>query len=155
VSSEKHETVPDPGVVGQGGHTAGVGTAAIVIGGYYPLPDPLAVSSRLAKSAKSLRLRTLWRLYSCDTLLEWLSQDLQDVAAELRQFIQKEHAVVRQRHFARHRHMAPADQPDIRDGVMGVRHGRGGTKAMRSPGRLVSIPSCTRIVDMPMKRPYT
>jgi hypothetical protein len=99
---------------------------------------------------------TFWRLYSEDILLlEGLAQDLDHMTAKLGQFIQEDHALVRQRHLARHLYMAPADQPDIRDGVMGVRHGRGGTKAMRSPGRLVSIPSCTRIVDMPMKRPYT
>jgi hypothetical protein len=48
-------------------------------------------------------------------------QDLQDMAAELGQFIQEEHAIVAQRYVARHRHGAPADQPHIRDGVMGGR----------------------------------
>jgi hypothetical protein len=32
--------------------------------------------------------------------------------------------MVRQRHVTRHWHVAPADQPRIRDGVMGGRHGR-------------------------------
>jgi len=41
------------------------------------------------------------------------------MAAELGQPIQEEHAIVGQRHFARHRHVAPADQPRIRDGVVG------------------------------------
>jgi hypothetical protein len=67
----------------------------------------------MAKLTKSLRFRTLWRLYSDETLLEWLTQDLKDMAAELGQFIQEEHAVVGQRHITRHRHVAPADQPRI------------------------------------------
>jgi hypothetical protein len=33
-------------------------------------------------------------LYSCDTLLEGLAQALQDVAPELREFIQKQHAMM-------------------------------------------------------------
>ena len=53
------------------------------------------------------------RWYSCETLLERLAQDLQDVAAELRPFIQKEHAVVRQRHLARHGQVAATDLPRI------------------------------------------
>jgi hypothetical protein len=35
-----------------------------------------------------LEWRTLWRLYSYETLLEGLAQDFQDVAAELQQLIQ-------------------------------------------------------------------
>jgi hypothetical protein len=35
------------------------------------------------------------------------------MAPELGQFIQKEHPVVRERHLARHRHVAPADQPRV------------------------------------------
>ena len=73
--------------------------------------------SRRAKSAKVLRSRTPAKLYSYETLLERLPQDLQDMAAELGQFIQEEHAVVRQRDLARHRHVAATDQPHIRDGV--------------------------------------
>jgi hypothetical protein len=59
-----------------------------------------------------------------------LAQDLEDMAAELGPFIQEEHALVGQRHLARHRYVAPADQPDIRDGVMG-----GATRAGRDPRR--------------------
>jgi hypothetical protein len=43
--------------------------------------------------------------------------------------------MVRHRHFARPWHVAPADQPHIRDGVMGTRHGRAVTHAVRSPVR--------------------
>jgi hypothetical protein len=32
--------------------------------------------------------------------------------------------MMRQRHVARHRHLAPADQPRIREGVVGARHGQ-------------------------------
>ena len=54
-----------------------------------------------------------------DCLLERLPQDLQDVEAALGEFIQKEHAIVAQGHVARHRHRAPADQPRIREGMVG------------------------------------
>jgi hypothetical protein len=69
---------------------------------------------------------TCGRLYLYDTLLQRLPQDLEDMAAELGPCIQEEHAVVGQRHFARHWHVAPDDQPDIGDGVV-----RGATR----PGR--------------------
>jgi len=55
-----------------------------------------------------------------------LPQDLKDMAAALGQCIQEEPAMVGQRHVARHRHVAPADQPYIRNGVMG-----GATRAGR------------------------
>ena len=51
--------------------------------------------------------------------LERLAQDLQDMAAALGPFIQEAHAMVGQRHFPGHRHVPPADQPRIRDGVVG------------------------------------
>jgi hypothetical protein len=62
-------------------------------------------------------------------------QKLQDMAAVLGEFFQEAHAVVRQRHVARHRHLAPTDQPDIREGVVG-RETRGVvTNAVRSSMR--------------------
>jgi hypothetical protein len=54
-----------------------------------------------------------------DTFVERLPQDLDDTAATLGPFIQAAHALVGQRHLARPRHVAPADQPHIGDGVMG------------------------------------
>jgi hypothetical protein len=78
---------------------------------------------------------TCGRLYLYDTILKRLAQDLEDVAAALRQFIQEEHAVVCQRHVARPRHLSAADQPHIREGVMGARKGRVVTNAVRSPVR--------------------
>jgi hypothetical protein len=82
-----------------------------------------------------MRYRTPAKLYVYETLLERLAQDLQDMAAELGQFIQEEHAIVGQRHFARHRHVAPADQPRIREGVVGRAKGRVVTHAVWSPVR--------------------
>ena len=76
---------------------------------------------RAAIAAKTNRSRTPGRLYLCDTLLERLPQDLEDMAAALGPCIQEAHAMVGQRHVARHRHVAPADQPRIRDGVVGGR----------------------------------
>ena len=40
------------------------------------------------------------------------------MAFALRELIEEEDAMVGQRHLAGHRHVAPADQPHIRDGVM-------------------------------------
>ena len=55
--------------------------------------------TRWANSATVLRFRTPARLYSCETLLEQLPQNLQHMAAALGQFILEEQAVVGQRHF--------------------------------------------------------
>jgi hypothetical protein len=55
------------------------------------------------------------------------------VAAELGPFIQEEDAVVGPRHLARQRHVAPADQSRIGDGVMG-----GATQPGRDQGRAVA-----------------
>src|SRR5262247_3785647 len=90
------------------------------------LPESLRVMTCAAKIARTLRFVMLSRLYVEDTLLERLPQDLQHMPAKLRQLIQEEHAIVRQRHLARPRHLAPADQPAIGDGVM-----RGATRADR------------------------
>jgi hypothetical protein len=54
---------------------------------YRPRPERLALSSRLAKSNKSLRLRTLGKLYSWETLLKRLTQVIEDIAAARRPFI--------------------------------------------------------------------
>jgi hypothetical protein len=91
--------------------------------------------SRAANAPKALRSRTCGRLYSCDTLLKWLPQHVQDVAAEVWSCIQQEHPMVRQRDFARPWHLAAPDQPHIGDGVVGARNGRVVTKAVRSPVR--------------------
>jgi hypothetical protein len=107
-------------------------TVMIVVGGYHALPESFTAIIRKANSAKELRSRTPAKLYSCKTILEWLAQDLKDMAAELGQFIQEEHAIVGQRHVTRHRHVAPADQPRIRDGVVG-RATRAG-RDQRRPG---------------------
>ena len=58
---------------------------------------------------------------------------LEDIAAELGEFIQEEHAVMGQRHFARHGHLAPTDQPCIRDGVV-----RSATRTGRDQRRAVA-----------------
>ena len=75
------------------------------------------------------------RLCIYDTLLQRLAQDLQDMAAALGPCIQAEHAIVGQRHLAGHRHVTAADQPRLREGLVGARHGRVVTKAVRSPVR--------------------
>jgi Tfp pilus assembly protein PilN len=74
------------------------------------LPAPLAIGNLTATSTTAEKSRTIWRLYFCETLLQGLAQHLGDVAAELRQLIQKEHAVVRQGHLTRQQHLAAAEQ---------------------------------------------
>jgi hypothetical protein len=75
-----------------------------------PVP-PCTCSTRTARPAKS---RTLVRLYLYDAVLEGLAQDFQDVAAKLRELIEKQDTMVPQRHLARCGDV-PADQPRIED----------------------------------------
>jgi hypothetical protein len=107
-------------------------TATVVMGSYRPLPEPPMFVSRAAKVAKTLKLRTLAKLYVYETLLEGLAQDFQDVAAKLRELIEKHDTMVRQRHLAWHGHLAPTDQPDVRNGVV-----RSATRARRDEGGAV------------------
>jgi hypothetical protein len=77
---------------------------------------PVAAGTRAtspARTASAVGSMTCGRLYSCETLFQRLAQDLQDVTAELRQFIQKENAVVSQGDFAGHRDLPAPDQPRI------------------------------------------
>ena len=92
---------------GRGDDTSRVAIAVEVMGGYCPLLGAPEVVSCLAKIAKTLKSRMPTRLYSANTLLERLAQDLEDMAAELGPFIQEEHAMVGQRHVTRQRHVAP------------------------------------------------
>jgi hypothetical protein len=108
-------------------------TSTVVIGGYRTLPECLMTITRRANSAKVLRSRTPAKLYSCETILEWLAQDLQDMAAKLGPCIQEAHTMVGQRHVTRPRHVAPADQPRLREGVVGR-----ATRAGRDPRRAVA-----------------
>src|SRR5262245_47581924 len=100
------------------------------MGGYDARVERLAVSSRLAKLAKSHRCMTCGRLYSCDTILKRLAPHLQDVAAELWSCIQQEHPIVRPRDFARPWPLAAPDPPHIGDRVRrGPKRARGGDGA--------------------------
>jgi hypothetical protein len=72
------------------------------------------------------------------------------MASELGQLIQEQHAVVRPRHVARHRPVAPADQPCVRYGVVGARPGRVVTKVVRSLVRPAT--RWMRVVSMPSAR---
>jgi hypothetical protein len=93
----------------------------------------------MAMSAKAWKFMMPAKLDSCETLLKGLAQDLEDMASELRQFIEEEHAVVCQRHLARHQDVAPADQPHLRAGL--VRPATGWR-------RVVSIASASVIAGM-------
>jgi hypothetical protein len=115
----KHKVTPGSGADGRGGHAAGVGPVTAGMGGSWTPPERLAVSSRLAKPTRSHRCMTCGRLSVYDTLLERLARAFQHVACALGQLVQQERAVVRPRHFAGHRHLAAADQADIREGVVG------------------------------------
>jgi hypothetical protein len=64
-----------------------------------------------------------------------LAQPFEHLAPALQAFIPEAHAMERQRHLARHRHVVAADQPRIGDGVMGARHSRVVIKAVRTPVR--------------------
>jgi hypothetical protein len=77
--------------------------------------------ARPASAASTARSRTYGRLYVCDAIFTGLTKDIEDLAAARGPCIQAAHAVVGQRHLARRRHVAPADQPHVGDGVMGGR----------------------------------
>jgi hypothetical protein len=79
----------------------------------------LTVLTLPSKIIKSFRFRTRGRLSLGDALHQRLAQDLEDMAAEPEGFIQKEHTMVGQRYVTHHRHVAAADQPRIRDGMVG------------------------------------
>jgi hypothetical protein len=120
--------------------------------GYWARVEWLAVTSRFAKLRKSLGFMTLWRLYLYETLLEGLAQDLQDMAAELRQLIQQEHTVAP---ATRRPAAAPAPPISLTSEMVwcGARHGRVVTTAVRSPVRpatrwmrVVSIASARVVV---------
>src|SRR5262245_52000177 len=134
VSTEMHEMTPETGMKGRGGYTAGVGTVTAVMGGYYPLPRSLTAIHRPAHSTRVLRSRTCGRLYAYDALLERLAQDLQDVATELRQLIEKEHPVIRERHVARQRDLALADEAGVRDVLVGGAGRAGGDQGRAAAG---------------------
>jgi len=87
--------------------------------------------TRAANAASAARSRMLARLYSEDTLHQRLSQDLEDMAPELRQLMQEQDAMVRQGQLPRQGPLAAADHAHIGDGVVGARKGRVVTTAMR------------------------
>jgi hypothetical protein len=87
----------------------------------------------VARATSAVRSRTCGRLYSYETLLKRLAQGLEDVAPKLGPFIQEEDAVVGPRHLARHRHVTTADQPCIREGLVGR-----ATRARRDQRRAVA-----------------
>jgi hypothetical protein len=91
--------------------------------------------NRAASVSRAARSSTCGRLYACDTLLERLPQDLEDMASALGPFIQEEHPMVRPRHVARHRHLPPPISPASEIVWWGARHGRVVTRAVRAPVR--------------------
>jgi hypothetical protein len=96
VSREKHDPAAEAGVEEDKGDVGSILPATVVVGGYCRLPKPTEVVSRAAKIAKTLKSRTPAKLYVYETLLQRLPQHFQDMAAELGEFIQKEHTIVGQ-----------------------------------------------------------
>ena len=87
---------------------------------YQAVHESLRGIIRLANSANVWRLRKCGRLSVENTLLEWLAQDLKDMAAELGPCIQEEHAMVGQRHVARHRHVTLVGRSEAHDPRLSV-----------------------------------
>ena len=58
----------------------------VVESGYRALPKSLKVTTRATKALKTLRFSTPAKLYSCETILERLAQDLQDMTRACRPF---------------------------------------------------------------------
>jgi hypothetical protein len=101
-------------------------------GSYCAALDSVPVSNLIAMSAKAHKFIAPARLYVYETILGELVQDLEDMAAEPGECIQEAHAMVGQRHVAWHRHVAPTDQPCIREGMVGCAR-----RAGRDPRRTV------------------
>ena len=95
----------------EGGDASRVVSATVVMYGYCTLTRQGEIMSRTANAVRTLRSTTPARLSLNDTILKRLAQNLERMAAELGQFIQEEHPLMGQRHFARHRNVSPADQP--------------------------------------------
>jgi hypothetical protein len=116
--------------------------ATVAMGSFHARPKSPEVVTRAAKVMKALRSRTCGRLYSKNTLLGRLAQDLEDLARARGPLIQEQDAVVRQGHLPRRGELAAADQADIGDGVVGGRKGRVATtrwtgwSPARPPGAL-------------------
>jgi hypothetical protein len=132
--SKKHNTAPKAGA--EGWATIRLLTVTVV-GGYRDWPTCLTAIIRMANSVKVWRPTTPAKLlYVYDKLLERLAQDFQDVACALGPFIQEAHPVVRQRHLPGPRHLAAADQADVREGVVGrTTRARGDQGVRASCGR--------------------
>lgn len=75
--------------------------SSAVAGAQRARPEPFTVITRRATLVNRQTSRIPERFYVDDTPFERLPQDLQDVAAALRQFIQAAHAVEREGHLAR------------------------------------------------------
>jgi hypothetical protein len=83
-----------------------------------------------ANATRAVRSETPPRLPVEEFLLQRLARDLEHMAPALRQLIQAAHAMVRQRHLPRQGHLAPTDQPHVRDRLR-----RGATRAGRDQRR--------------------
>ena len=79
--------------------------------GYRALPACLPAIIFLANSAKVWRFRTLWRWYSCETLLQRLPQHFEHVPSALGACIEAEDAVVGPRPLARQGHLPAPISP--------------------------------------------
>jgi len=86
---------------------------------YGPLDDPTGVITRLASAASATTSEMRARWFLCDTNLEGLSQDLEDMARARGPLIQAQRAMVRQGHRPRQGPLAAADQADSGDRVVG------------------------------------
>jgi hypothetical protein len=72
-------------------------------------------------------------LYSCDIILERLTQHFEHIPLELGKLIEEEDAVVGQRHLAPQGHLAAADTPHIGNGLVGSAKGSHGDKGGAPP----------------------
>jgi hypothetical protein len=101
--------------------------------------NPVGVATRAAIAAKTARSRMRGKLHAYDTLLAGLARDLHDMAAELRQFIQAEHAMVASDPSPGIGTWPPPISPASEMVWWGARHGRVVTHAVRSPVRPTTL----------------
>ena len=79
--------------------------------------EPRGITARVASAASATTSAMCGQWFLSDTILERLSQDLEDMAHAHGLLNQQQDALVRQGHLLQHRHLAAADHADVGDGV--------------------------------------
>jgi hypothetical protein len=134
MSSEKRAAGPAIGGEGRARDTGAVGGAPLMVGGWCPLPAPLAVITPAAKSPKAEGVRTPARRCWGDPLLVRLTHPFEPLPPARGGRIEAEDPAAGPRPRTRQGDVTAADQPPIGTGVVGGATRPGGDDGGASPG---------------------